>query len=175
MVRVPTVVVVDLSRAWDPQVSHWLFSLLLAGVFLYARRKKSLGSRYAELGSDSTHDSKEGGLGANRPQQKSSRMSLARMAASSILGRRLMRKRNEEDGDDGDGAGTGRGSVFTIESDIADEERGVGNSGGIVSGGGDDDVEMTTVMFNPLGKTATPQANEKEEKEKVDDSIHSEA
>ena len=38
-----------------------LFTALtvLAGVFLYARRKKSLGSRYAELGSDSTHDSKD--------------------------------------------------------------------------------------------------------------------
>jgi hypothetical protein len=122
--------------------------------------------RYSELSieTDSVHDPQaaaaaKNGTGNGRDTSpRSSRSSLSRLAAASILGRTLMRTEAPEQGHSPrrsygtvSHAGTRAGqAVFTIDSDLQDEEAGLDRTPNLTSYPGE--VEMTTsaVMFNPL-------------------------
>jgi hypothetical protein len=119
------------------------------------------GGRYSELAfeTDSVHDPQAAAAArnGNDTSPRSSRPSLSRLAAASILGRKLMRTETAEDGHSprrsyGTVSHTGtRGGqpVFTIESDLQDEEAGLDRSPNLTSYPGE--VEMiSTAAFNPL-------------------------
>jgi hypothetical protein len=124
-----------------------LFTALtvLGCVFCWGNRGKIARGRYAELGSESTHDltgvtSTQVGQEPSPP--RSSQPSLARMAASSVFGRKILRsgsakgsrgaKGRSKGGDDdshrkhGAGAGQGRGGHTFIIEEVDDDDEGEG-------------------------------------------------
>jgi hypothetical protein len=147
-----------------------LFSALAVLVLMMCVRPKCAtwlapNGRYSELAieTDSVHDPQaaaaaKSASGSGRDTSpRSSRPSLSRLAAASILGRTLMRSETPEQGHSPrrsygtvSHTGTRAGQpVFTIESDLQDEEAGLDRSPNLNSYPGE--VEMTSAaMFNPL-------------------------
>ena len=103
--------------------------LLTTVCFLVRRGKGGLwgaAGRYAELGADSVHDPHASAAGDNASaegeRRASPRMSLSRLAASSILGRRLFSRNHAVPESADPEAAVHTPGVFTIESDLHDEE-----------------------------------------------------
>lgn len=106
-----------------------LFTALtvLGCVFCWSYRGKLTGGRYAELGSESTHnlDPSQAGQSQRDNSPRSSRPSLARLAASSILGRRILRTGNGSPHGGSEG-GSGRDEAHSRYGTVGSASEGTG-------------------------------------------------